>query len=183
MLAGSRSKSFSTTWPTGRQRTRTLSFASSTATFSRHKGCSMKRRFPGLHRTVESDSVPDGVYLVRVEQVQYRWNAHKPFYEVRFHALEPKLFAGHSFASRLYCTHKALWKLSWFLRDFGYDSELLGRDELDEKAFVGLNGVVQISRVIVHGTSLLNLEAFAPATRWSDSRLRTSIGQDSEVAS
>ena len=144
----------------------------------------MKRSFPGLHRTVESDSVPDGVYLVRVEQVQYGCNAHKPFYAVRFRVIEPKPFADHFLASRLYCTPKALWKLSWFLRDFGYDSELLGRDELDEKALVGLIGVVQVSLVVVHGTSLLNLEAFAPAARWSDSRIRLSLaGQDSEVAS
>ena len=143
----------------------------------------MKRRFPGLHRTVESDSVPDGVYLVRVEQVRYRWKGHKRFYEVRLQVTEPKPFAGHCVASRLYCTPKLLWKLTWFLRDFGYDSELLGRDELDEKALVGLIGVVQISHVVVHGTSLLNLEAFAPATRWSDSRMPLSLGQDSEVAS
>ena len=144
----------------------------------------MKRRVPGLHRTVESDNIPEGVYLVRVEQGQYRWNPRQPFYAVRLQVIEPKLFAGHSFASRLYCTPKALWKLSWFLRDFGYDSELLGRDELDEKALVGLIGVVQISCVVVHGTSLLNLEAFAPAARWSDSRMRVSLaGQDSEVAS
>ena len=144
----------------------------------------MKRRFPGLHRTVESDNVLDGVYLVRVEQVQYRWNAHKPFYEVRLQVIEPKPYAGYCLASRLYCTPKALWKLSWFLRDFGYDNELLGRDELDEKALVGLIGVVQISHVVVHGTSLPNLEAFAPAARWSDSWMRLSLAsQDSEVAS
>src|SRR5437899_11540701 len=115
----------------------------------------MKRRFPGLHRTVESDSVPDGVYLARVLQVQYRWNAHKPFYAVRFQVLELRLFAERSIQARLYCTPKALWKLSWFLRDFGYDAELLGRDELDEKGLVGLGGVVQVSHVVVHGTSLL----------------------------
>ena len=144
----------------------------------------MKRRFSGLHRTVESDSILDGVYLVRVEQVQYRWNSHKPFYEVRFEVIEPRTFAGHSLSSRLYCTPKALWKLSWFLRDFAYDSELLGRDELDEKALVGLIGVVQISHVVVHGTSLLNLEAFATAAQWNDSpmRLETS-SHDSELAS
>jgi len=142
----------------------------------------MKRRFPGLHQTVESDIVPDGVYLVRVEEVQYRWNVHKPFYEFRLQVIEPKPFAGHSLATRLYCTPKALWKLSWFLRDFAYDTELLGRDELDEKALVGLSGVVQVSHAVVHGTSLLNLEAFAPAARWSDPRMPLSLGQDSEVA-
>ena len=144
----------------------------------------MKRRFPGLHRTVESDSVPDGVYLVRIEQVQYRWNAHKPFYAIRFQVLDPKLFAGRSIQARLYCIPKALWKLSWFLRDFGYDSELLGRDELEEKALVGLIGVVQVSHVVVHGTSLLNLQAFAPAAWWNDSTMRLSTSShDSEVAS
>jgi len=144
----------------------------------------MKRRFPGLHRTVESDCVPDGVYLVRVEQVRYRWNSHKPFYEVHFQVLEPKLFAGRFLVTRLYCTPKALWKLSWFLRDFGCDSELLGQDELDEKGLVGLIGVVQVSHVVIHGTSLLSLEAFAPATRWTDSRMQLSLrDHNSEVAS
>jgi hypothetical protein len=144
----------------------------------------MKRRFPGLHQTVESDSVPDGVYLTRVGLMQYRWNAHKPFYAVRFQVLEPRLFAERSIQARLYCTPKALWKLSWFLRDFGYDNELLGRDELDEKALFGLIGIVQVSHVVVHGTSLPNLEAFAPAAQWNDSRIRLSVSShDSEVAS
>jgi len=133
---------------------------------------------------VESDSVPDGVYLVRVEHVQYRWNAHKPFYTVRFQLLQPKLFAERSIQARLYCSPKALWKLRWFVHDFGYDNELLGRDELDEKALVGLIGVVQVSHVVVHGTSLLNLEAFAPAAQWNDSTVRLSASShDSEVAS
>jgi hypothetical protein len=144
----------------------------------------MKRRFRGLHRTVESDKIPDGAYLVRVEQGQYRWNPRQPFYAVRFRVLEPKSFAAQPLASRLYCTPKLLWKLTWFLRDFGYDNELLGRDELDEKALVGLIGVVQISHVVMHGTSLPNLEAFAPAARWSDSQIPLSLpGQGSEVAS
>jgi len=51
----------------------------------------------------------------------------------------------------LYCTPKALWKLNWFLRDFGYDTELLGRDEVDEKALLGLRGVVRVSRRSVLG--------------------------------
>ena len=144
----------------------------------------MKRRVPGLYQTVESDSVPDGIYLVRVEQVRYRWNAHKPFYAVRLQVIEPKTFAGRSLATRLYCTPKALWKLSWFVRDFGYDPELLCRDELDEKALVGLSGVVQVSHVVVHGTFLLNLEAVAPAAQWNDSTIRLSpSSHDSEVAS
>jgi len=56
-----------------------------------------------------------------------------------------------------------MWPLSWFRRDFRYDTELLGRDEIDEKALVGLRGVVKISHTVVKGTSLLNLDGFAPA--------------------
>ena len=36
-----------------------------------------------------------------------------------------------------------MWKVSWFLRDFGYDSELLGKNEIDEKALIDLWGVVK----------------------------------------
>ena len=57
--------------------------------------------------------------------------------------LKPSRFAGHAISSRLYCSPKALWKLNWFLRDFGYDTELLGRDEVDETQPVGLKGVVR----------------------------------------
>jgi hypothetical protein len=63
---------------------------------------------------------------------------------------------------------KALWKLNWFLRDFGYDTELLGRDEIDDKNLVGLTGVVKITRSVVNGTSLLNLDGFAPRSRWEE---------------
>ena len=61
---------------------------------------------------------------------------------------------------------RALWKLNWFLRDFGYDTELLGRDEIDEKSLIGLRGVINISHTVVNGASLLNLDGFAPAVQW-----------------
>jgi hypothetical protein len=71
-------------------------------------------------------------------------------------------------SGRLYCSPKALWKLNWFLRDFGYDNDLLGRDEIDDKGLVGLRGVVKVSHVVLHGTSLLNLDGFAPAAQWNE---------------
>ncbi len=82
--------------------------------------------------------------------------------------LEPKPLAGNRFTGRLYCTPKALWKLNWFLRDFGYDTELLGRDEIDDKNIVGLSGVVKITHSVVNGTSLLNLDGFAPRSQWEE---------------
>ena len=67
-----------------------------------------------------------------------------------------------------HCNPKALWKFNWFLSDFGYDVELLGRDEIDETQLIGLTGVVKISHVVLDGTSLLRLDGFAPASRWEE---------------
>ena len=128
----------------------------------------MRRRIQGLHEADQSAAaeVRDGLLLVRVERAQHRWDSRKPFYLLRFSILEPKELTGHSVSGRLYCTPRALWKLAWFLRDFDYDTELLGRDEIDEKSLIGLRGVVKISHTVVNGTSLLNLDGFAPAGQW-----------------
>jgi hypothetical protein len=145
----------------------------------------MKRRFQGLSETARAsaDQLPDGVFLVRVDRAQYRWHAQKPFYILRLVVLEPSDFAGCSISGRLYCTSKALWKLGWFLRDFLYDTELLGREEVDEKALSGLHGVVKISHATVNGTSLLNLDGFAPASQWEElSSSMTPKANSSEVA-
>jgi hypothetical protein len=79
--------------------------------------------------------------------------------------------AGRKVSSRLYCTEKALWKLNWFLRDFGYDSELLAEDRIDDRALVGLRGVVKVSHSLVNGRTFLNLDGFAPASRWEEFRI------------
>ena len=128
----------------------------------------MKRRIEGLGDTARpaADEVPDGVFLVRVDRTQYRWHAQKPFYILRLSVLEPRELAGRTISGRVYCTPKTLWKLGWFLRDFLYDPELLGRDQVDERALSGLHGVVKISHRIVNGTSLLNFDGFAPASQW-----------------
>jgi hypothetical protein len=130
----------------------------------------MKRRFEGLGEAAQSssDEVPDGLFLVRVERVQYRWHAQKPFYVLRFSLLEPRDVAGRVISARLYCTTRALWKLSWFLRDFGYDTELFGRDEIDEKALLGLRGVIKIRHTTIGGSRLINLEGFAPVSQWEE---------------
>jgi hypothetical protein len=128
----------------------------------------VKRRIQGLHEAdlSSASNVRDGMLLVRVERTQYRWDSRKPFYLLRFSILEPEELMGRSVAGRLFCTPRALWKLNWFLRDFGYDIELLGRDEIDEKSLIGLRGVIKISHTLANGTSLLNLDGFAPADQW-----------------
>jgi len=130
----------------------------------------MKRQFPGLSDAVADgqEAIPDGVFLVRVEHAQHRSQASKPFYVLRFSVLERKAFTARPIVSRLYCKPKAMWKLGWFLRDFLYDREHLIRDEIDERALRGLIGVVKISRRIVNGIALVNLDGFAPASQWEE---------------
>jgi hypothetical protein len=108
----------------------------------------MKRHIPGLHsRQQDREGALEGLFLARVDAASYRWHPQKPFLSVRFVVLEPKPFAGRSLAGRLYCTERALWKLNWFLRDFGYDTDLHSRDQVDEKALLGLRGVIRTSHV------------------------------------
>jgi len=105
----------------------------------------MKRQIRGLNA---ADQIPDGVFLVRVQRVMFRHQQQKPYHTVSLSVLQPVRFSNQILSGRLYCTPKALWKLNWFLRDFGYDIESLGRDEVDEKRLVGLTGVVKISHIV-----------------------------------
>jgi hypothetical protein len=140
------------------------------ARIEKERKCRMKHRIQGLSETAHPSNniVTDGVFLVRVDRAQYRWHSVKPFYILRLSILEPRDLMGRVISGRVYCTAKALWKLGWFLRDFLYDPELLGREEVDERALSGLRGVVKISHTIVNGTSLLNFDGFAPASQWAD---------------
>jgi hypothetical protein len=51
---------------------------------------------------------------------------------------------------------------------------------VDEKALVGLRGIVRISRTTLNGRSFLNLGGFAPASEWEG--LSVSSGNNQEVA-
>jgi hypothetical protein len=145
----------------------------------------MSRRYfeslrPGDCSAIDSAG---GLFLTRFERAQYRWHADKPYYAVVFSVLEPKLLAGYRLAGRLYCTPKALWKLNWFLRDFGYDVERLARGEIEERALIGLQGVVKVSYATVRGLFVLNFDGFAPSEKWKQlSPLAADGPPTSEVA-
>src|SRR6202162_6469255 len=129
----------------------------------------MKRFIPGLHREGRNGvDVLEGVFLARVDRAFYRWHPQRPFYVLRLGILEPKEQQGHFLNGRLYCTPKALWKLRWFLRDFGYDLDLMGKDEVDDKALLGLRGIVRICGTSLNGRCFLNLGGFAPASEWDE---------------
>jgi hypothetical protein len=141
----------------------------------------LKRHIHGLHGEVRADAdILEGAFLVRVDGVFYRWHPQRPFYVLRFAIFEPREHQGRSLTGRLYCTPKVLWKLRWFLRDFGYDPDLMGRDEVDEKALLGLRGIVRISRTTLNGHTFLNLGGFAPASEWDE--LSVSLASSQEAA-
>jgi hypothetical protein len=127
----------------------------------------MKRLIPGLNNATGSTQNlgPGGYFLVSVKRAQYRSNPQKPYYLLRFTVIEPKVHAGCVIDGRLYCVPKAIWKLNWFLQDFGYDSESLGRDEIDDNGLAGLRGVLRVSYTI-GSISLYSLDGFAPACQW-----------------
>jgi len=126
------------------------------------------RHIPDLHVDRGECKQLQGIFLVRVEHAIYRWHAQKPFFELRFVVLEPTEHRGHCLTGRLYCTPRALWKLNWFLRDFGYPADLLAKDEVDEKSLLGLIGIIRVSRGFLNSHSFANLDGFAPASQWQD---------------
>jgi len=129
----------------------------------------MKRHIPGLHQcSPNAGSTLEGLFLVRVERAFYRWHSQKPFFTLRFAVVEPAEHSGQTITGRIYCSAKALWKLNWFLRDFGYDQDLLGKEEVEERALLGLRGIVRVSHTSFNGRPYLNLEAFAPANEWDE---------------
>ena len=129
----------------------------------------MRRHIPGLHSREQIHDRPlEGFFLVRIDQASYRWHPQKPFLSLRFVVLEPRSHATRTFSGRLYCTERALWKLNWFLRDFGYDPELLGQDQIDERALLNLQGVLRTSLVTFNGRSYQNLDSFAPTAAWDE---------------
>ena len=127
----------------------------------------MRRHIPGLHlEQPDNRNLLEGLFLVRVDRAFFRWQTKKPFLELRFVVLEPRTLEQKAFSGRLYYTEKALWKFSWFLRDFGYDAELLSQDEVDVRALMNLRGVVRTSHAVINGRTYQNLDGFAPAGEW-----------------
>jgi hypothetical protein len=142
----------------------------------------MKRTISGLSANRSPEVIADGVYLVRVERMHYCWQRQKPFYALVLLVLEPSSFASTRISARLYATAKTLWKLSWFLRDFGYDPQRLQDDQIDDGAVIGLRGVVKISHFTSSGRTYLNLDAFAPAEQWQEQAADSLLPNPPEAA-
>ena len=125
----------------------------------------MKRKIPGLCQPSHVDEKNADTYLVRVVTAHYR-AGRAPHLSLTFAIIEPADHRGLKIVSRIDCRPKSFWKLSWFLKDFGYDQALLYDDEIDEKAMVGLEGVITISNRVRGQQPSCKLHSFAPAHLW-----------------
>ena len=96
----------------------------------------MKRHIEGLNGNRSSvPEILEGVFLARVDRVFYRWHPAAAVLRPAARRSRTEGHQGRSLTGRLYCTPKALWKLRWFLRDFGYDTDLWVGTKLMKRRF------------------------------------------------
>ena len=126
----------------------------------------MRIKIPGLNHTREKLPLVEGMYRARVVRFEPAGHAPNPCRAASFLILEPASYQGRHVRARLYCHDRALWKLRWFLSDFGYDAELLAAEELDDRRVVGLEGVIRLAYWGTDGSRRLDVEGFAPTERW-----------------
>lgn len=126
----------------------------------------MRTRIQGLSQENEKLPLVEGVYRARVVACRPAGHAAKPCRAVTFRILDPPPYVGQYVRTRLYCHDRAVWKLRWFLSDFGYDIELLAAEVLDDRHVVGLEGVIRLAYWGTDGRRRLDVEGFARADRW-----------------
>lgn len=128
----------------------------------------MRTKIQGLNQTNERKALLEGPYLARVVRFEPAGHAAKPCRSATFLVLDPGPYSGRYVRTRLYCHERALWKLRWFLRDFGYDHNLMAAEELDDRQVVGLEGVIRLAFWGTNGQRHLDVQGFAPKEEWTE---------------
>jgi len=128
----------------------------------------MRVKIQGLSQESQKAPLIEGLYRARVVRFEPAGHAAKPCRTATFLILDPPPYVGRYVRTRLYCHDRALWKLRWFLGDFGYDSELMAAEELDDRRVVGLEGVIRLAYWGMNGHRRLDVQGFAPADRWAE---------------
>lgn len=125
----------------------------------------MRRPVRGLSQADGCGSpVPDGIYQLRIEAASLQPHRTRPLLRLRFQVLAPPSWAGDMIDADLLVTQRELWKLHWFLRDFGYDADLLAHDEIDDRQMIGLRGTARVVQAVRAGCCRAALVGFAPAS-------------------
>ena len=143
----------------------------------------MRTKIQGLSQVSERKPLIEGLYRARVVRFEPAGHAAKPCRTATFLILEPAPYAGRYVRTRLYCHERALWKLRWFLSDFGYDPGLMAAEELDDRRVVGLEGVVRLAYWGSDSHRRLDVQGFAALERWAElSQSQMPCTQATEVA-
>jgi len=143
----------------------------------------MRTKIQGLSQASERKLLVEGLYRARMVRFEPAGHAAKPCRTATFLILEPAPYAGRYVRTRLYCHERALWKLRWFLSDFGYDAGLMAAEELDDRRVVGLEGVIRLSFWGSDGHRRLDVQGFAALDRWAELSLNQApCTQATEVA-
>lgn len=128
----------------------------------------MRTKIQGLSQVSERKPLIEGLYRARVVRFEPAGHAAKPCRTATFLILEPAPCSGRYVRTRLYCHERALWKLRWFLSDFGYDPGLMAAEELDDRRVVGLEGVIRLSFWGSDSHRRLDVQGFASLDRWAE---------------
>ena len=128
----------------------------------------MRTKIQGLSQASERKPLVEGLYRARVVRFEPAGHVAKPCRTATFLILEPASYTGRYVRTRLYCHDRALWKLRWFLSDFGYDPGLMAAEELDDRRVVGLEGVIRLAYWGTDGHRRLDVQGFAPGDRWAE---------------
>jgi hypothetical protein len=125
----------------------------------------MTRHIQGLHAVSERQpDLPSGSYLAQIVAGRVT-RTPQPRLSVELRVLEPREHEGARLLLTLSCARNHLWRVSWFLRDFSYDRDLLDRDFIDPNKLKGLRGVVRIGKQ-PGSDSGVRLLASAAAEAW-----------------
>jgi hypothetical protein len=141
----------------------------------------MRTKIRGLNQPNERKTLLEGPYLARVVRFEPGGHAAKPCRVVTFLVLDPGPYSSRYVRTRLYCHERALWKLRWFLRDFGYDHDLMATEELDDRQVVGLEGVIRLAFWGTDGQRRLDVQGFAPKEEWAELSERMGAGRPAGV--
>ncbi len=129
----------------------------------------MRIKIHGLSQNINGRKpLVEGLYRARVVRFEPAGHAPNPCRRVTFLVLEPAEYVGCHVRTRLYCHERALWKLRWFLSDFGYDRDLMAAEELDDRRAVGLEGIIRLDYWGGDGHRRLDVQGFARAERWTE---------------
>ena len=84
------------------------------------KGVPMRMEIQGRNRPREGVPLVEGLHRAQVVRFEPASHVARPCRAATFLVLEPAPYACRHVRIRLYCHDRALWKLRWFLGDFGY---------------------------------------------------------------